>query len=345
MNPTPKLAPPPRDRLVRLSQKERPLLLVVIDTEEEFDWTKPFDRAERNVTHMRELGRLQSVFDECGVRPVYVIDHPIATGEESLAALRPIHAAGRCEIGAHLHPWVSPPFDEEVNARNSYPGNLPRALERAKLDELARVIERGFGARPRSYKAGRYGFGPNTASILAELGFEVDLSWCPAFDLGADGGPDYARFDVHPAWLEAERRVLAIPTTGAFVGFVRDGAAGLYELATRPSLSWAHLPGILSRIGALERLHLSPEGYSFEDNMRLTRSLLARGVRTFTFAVHSPSVLPGCTPYVQSVAERDELLDHCRRFLKFFLNELDGENCTALELRRRIETKNGTVPA
>ena len=35
--------------------------------------------------------------------------------------------------GAHLHPWVNPPHVEEVNARNSYVGFLPEAVERDKL--------------------------------------------------------------------------------------------------------------------------------------------------------------------------------------------------------------------
>src|SRR5262245_14766296 len=107
---------PPAQSIVRLPATERPILLVVIDTEEEFDWSKPFDRGSTGVTHMRSIGRLQEVFDEFGVRPVYVVDFPIASQEESAAPLRELQRSRRCEIGAHLHPWVSPPFEEPVNA-------------------------------------------------------------------------------------------------------------------------------------------------------------------------------------------------------------------------------------
>jgi len=119
--------PPARDRLVPKGAAARPKLLVVVDTEEEFDWSRPFDRRNTGVEHMRSIHLFQEVCDAEGVRPVYVIDHPIATQETSIAPLRAFRREGRCEIGAHLHPWVSPPFDEEVNARNSYPGNLPVA--------------------------------------------------------------------------------------------------------------------------------------------------------------------------------------------------------------------------
>jgi hypothetical protein len=316
----------------------------VIDAEEEFDWAAPFDRRHTSVSHMREIGRLQRVLDQFGIRPVYAVDYPIATQEESAAALREIHGSGRAEIGAHLHPWVSPPFEEEVTARNSYPGNLPRELERAKLAGLADAIERSLGARPRSYKAGRYGFGGNTASILAELGFEADLSPCPPFDFGADGGPDWSSSGVEPFWLDAQRRLLSVPTTGAFVGFLH-GFPELYRIAARPALSWARLPGILSRLGALERLRLTPEGFLPRHHRRITRALLARGVRTFTFSLHSPSVKPGCTPYVRSDRELEDFLDSCRRYFDFFLGELQGVSMTPLELVRLARSLPAETPS
>lgn len=341
--PFPIPLPRPRDR-ARLRAGAAPVLVVVVDTEEEFDWSQPFDRRHVGVTHMRSIERFQSVCDEFAVRPVYVIDYPIATQPVAFEPLRAFQQAQRCEIGAHLHPWVCPPYDEVVDAHNSYPGNLERDLERRKLAALTEAIEANLGTRPRAYKAGRYGFGPNTAEILRELGFEVDLSPCPAFDLGADGGPDWS---AHPAWAawvpeesparrESARELLSIPTSGAFVGLLGAQGRALHRFATRPALRFLRLPGILSRLGLLERLHLSPEGYRSEHHRRITRALLARGVETFTFALHSPSVQPGCTPYVRTEADLLQLLDDCRRYFDFFLNEIGGRNATASELRREL---------
>jgi len=335
---------PSPDALVRLPASAPPVLFVVIDTEEEFDWSRDFDRRNTGVTHMRAIGTLQAVFDEFGIRPVYVVDHPIATQAESAGPLREFARSGRCEIGAHLHPWVTPPFDEEVNAVNSYPGNLPRELERAKLASLTAAIEAHLGVRPRSYKAGRYGFGPHTAATLGELGYDVDLSPNPPFDLGADGGPDWSAHPVEPYWHAGERRLLVIPTTGAYVGYARGLGHGLYRLATARALRTLRLPGILSRLGAFERLHLSPEGYLGEHQRALTRSLLARGVRTFTFALHSPSVVPGHTPYVRDERQRLEFLDACRRFFEFFLRELGGVTLTPRAFRASLDTSPRTSP-
>jgi hypothetical protein len=118
---------------------------------------------------------------------------------------------------------------------------------------------------------------------------------------------------------------------------VRDGAHGLYRLASAPALKWAHLPGILARTGAVERLFLSPEGHAFEDMRRLTLALRDRGVRTFTLSLHSPSVLPGCTPYVRTEADRVEFLDTCRRYFQFFRDELGGRPRTSAQVRARAE--------
>ena len=107
---------------------DKPLLLVLIDTEEEFDWSRPHDRASVGTSSIAAQTRAQAIFDRHGIRPIYCIDYPVA--ETGYGLLRELHAEAKCDIGAHLHPWVNPPHDEPLTNRNSYPGNLPRALER-----------------------------------------------------------------------------------------------------------------------------------------------------------------------------------------------------------------------
>jgi len=238
-------------------------------------------------------------------------------------------------LGAHLHPWVTPPQREEICSANSYPGNLPRELEFEKLRRLKNLMTEIFGESPRIYKAGRYGFGARTAGILSDLGFEVDLSAAPPFDFGEDGGPDYSSFDARPYWFGEGGGLLGLPTTGAYIGFLDVAAHLVYAVARDPRLRWAHLPGILSRLGVVDRLRLSPEGYDLSDLKKLTRFLLARGVRTFTFSYHSPSLVPGNTCFVRDEAGLRRFLDRIRRYFDYFMNELGGVPSTPLELRDR----------
>ena len=175
----------PRDwSVVEIPRDQPPLLAVVVDTEEEFDWGEPLARANTRVSSSSAQVRAHRIFERYGLKPTYVVDYPVASKPEGFGPLRELLADGLCEIGSHLHPWVTPPFDEQVCPRNSYPGNLPAALEREKLRRLTAVIEDSFGLRPVVYKAGRYGVGPATTGILEEVGYRIDTSVVPPLDLG-----------------------------------------------------------------------------------------------------------------------------------------------------------------
>ncbi|PAV27048.1 WalW protein [Tamilnaduibacter salinus] len=323
-------------RYIQPSADMTPRLMVVVDTEEEFDWHGEPDPEATQVSAMAHIERVQSIFDDYGIQPCYVIDYPIASQSLSIDALRSIYEQGRCEIGAHLHPWVNPPVEEALTKPNTYPGNLPRALEHEKLQHLRDTIQDAFGAPPTIYKAGRYGFGPNTTEILQELGFRTDLSVCPPLDSRGDGGPDYRRYDARPFWFGTARELLELPVTGAFTGWAHRFAVPLFDLATR--LRRFRAPGILARLGAVDRLMLSPEGFSSDEHIRLTRFLMAQGVRTFTWSFHSPSVVPGHTDYVQTEQDLDRFLASFRRYFDFFFNELGGEATTPSRLRTHLES-------
>src|SRR5690606_17022912 len=139
-------------RVATLPREQQPLLLVVIDTEEEFDWHAPHDRNSRSVECIGEQHHAQEIFARHDLVPTYVVDHPVATTPASAEVFCKWAEEGTCIIGAHLHPWVNPPDREEVNARNSYPGNLPMALEREKLAILTEAIAANIGQRPTIYK-------------------------------------------------------------------------------------------------------------------------------------------------------------------------------------------------
>ncbi len=328
--------------LIHLPRDTRPILSVVVHTEEEFEWNKGFDRKETSVAHMQHIHRAQEIFDAFDITPTYVVDYPIASQEESVRPLKEFSDSGRALIGAHLHPWVSPPHEEEVSAHNSYPGNLPPDLEARKLSVLSEQIETAFGYRPTVYLAGRYGFGPHTSAVLQELGFAVDVSPAPPLDFGDDGGPDYSSYSSHPYWFGNAHRLLGIPGTGAYVGLLRRGAHGLYSVAIHRRLRWARLPGILSRLRLLERIRLSPEGYTAAELRRLTLTLLRRGLRVFVFSFHSPSVHPGHTTYVHSDAQLRDFLDTCRSYFSFFLNSLNGVSMTPLEVKAFLHRSDRT---
>jgi hypothetical protein len=319
-----------------LPEDMKPQLVVSVDTEEEFDWSKPHDRSETGVASIRAQERAHKVFEKYGIKPTYLCDYPVASKPDGYKPLRDLMSSGACDVGTHLHPWVNPPHDEVVNATNSYPGNLPPALERAKLKVITETIAENFRLRPTIYRAGRYGVGPGTTDSLAALGYEIDTSVVPKSDFRADHGPDFRHCGTRPYWFGPGGKLLEIPLSVDFVGALKGVGTGLYGAITKPLATRLRLPGIFGRTGLLERIRLSPEDITVEEMKRLTKSLFASGHRIFGFSYHSPSLDPGRTPYVQSATDLAAFLDTFDRYFDYFFTELDGEASTLRAVGRRL---------
>ena len=320
---------------IRLDASQPLQLLVVVDAEAEFDWDSGPLRSATAVSSMRQIHQVQTIFDAYAITPCYAIDYPVADQLEGREQLVDYFRAGRCEIGAHAHPWVNPPHLEDINSYNSFIGNLPRDLEYRKVAALRDLIATHFGAAPTIYKAGRYGIGANTPGILHELGFDIDLSLCPAFDYRQEGGPDFSACHSQPFWFGPHNSLLEIPVTGAFVGWAGRWSPSIYRRAAK--LDALKARAILARLGAIDRLMLSPEGYRFDEHVKLTRHLLQHGVRTFTWNFHSPSLVPGFTPYVSNQRELGEFLDAFKRYFDFFFGELGGVATSPLRLHQQLD--------
>lgn len=291
-----------------------PTLVVVIDTEEEFDWTARFDRHSRSVENIGFQHLAQSVFDAAGIVPTYAIDYPVATTASSIGVLQPWLQAGLCEIGAHLHPWVNPPDEEAVTPHNSFACNLPAELMRRKLTALRDAITANFGTPPMVYKAGRYGIGPETPAILRDLGFLADASVVPHLDSTDKGGPDFQGLPDRPFMTDAG--VAELPLSVHFAGQLAGWGERIYPVISR--LERFRIPGAFSRLGLLERLRLSPEDHSFADMRRQTEAALARGHRYFMLTYHSSSLMPGGSPYSRTTTARDALVGALTNYIDYF---------------------------
>ncbi|MDT0593616.1 polysaccharide deacetylase family protein [Glaciecola petra] len=320
--------------IIEFGEDTQPMLMVVVDTEEEFDWNAPPDRSQVGVKHMEQLHLTHDICVDFGLSPCYVIDYAIANQKPSIDVLSNYHQLNQCEIGAHLHPWVNPPFEETLSTANMYPGNLDANLELYKLKNLQAKIAENFGFTPHIYKAGRYGFGPNTLKTLEKLGFSIDLSYCPPINHTKDGGPNYSYIDSLP-FVFNDSKVLEIPISGGFTGKLGNLSRSMFDLAKE--LENFRVPGILARTQLLDRLILSPEGYTSDEHIKLTKHLFNKGHRLFTWSFHSPTVIPGNTDYVTSKQEQQVYLDSFKRFFDFFFNQLNGRAVTPTEIYAMTE--------
>ncbi|MEO6154096.1 MAG: polysaccharide deacetylase family protein [Croceibacterium sp.] len=316
--------PPPRSAYAKFAPDFGQRYIVTVDTEEEFDWDKPLNRDEHGLGHVPRLAKFQHLCEAEGVIPSYLVDWPIAQSRAAADILREPLAAGRAEIGVQLHPWVNPPFDEAVNQHNSFAGNLPRDLEKAKFCRLHDAIEKNFETVPLMYRAGRYGVGANTAGILGDDGITIDSSVRAKFDYSAAGGPNFRHHPLVPYWLDDAHTLLELPLTTVFWGMLRRQGEWLYPAMWRTP----RLRGALSRIGMLERIPLTPEGVSVDEAIRGIDMALDDGLPVLVFSFHSPSLRPGHTPYVRSSEDLDVLYDWWRRVFAYL--ELRGVKPTSV---------------
>lgn len=282
---------PPEASYIALPENFGRRFTVSVDTEEDFDWTAPFRREGYGTASIEALAGFQARMDQAGVKPLYVVAYALAVDTRAAEILREINEDGDCTIGTHLHPWTTPPFVEELSVRNSFGGNLPEALERAKLTAVTQAIAVHLGVKSKVFRAGRYGVGPNTVRILAELGYEVEVSSRSRFDYTKQGGPSFTR--VRPGPFRLAHGMLEIPLSGTYLG------------RAFPGPEWPRLNANLVKLRGLCRIGLTPEGTTAADTVEAIKRLIDEDVRLFSLSFHSPSLEPGHTPFVRTAADLD----------------------------------------
>lgn len=284
--------PPPPSAHIELPASLGSRFAIFADAEEEFDWSASFRREAVTTEAIDALPEANRFFTARGCIPTYLVDWPVVANPTSAAIIADMAAQGTCDVGAQLHPWVNPPHDEAVTAHNSYVGNLPRALQAAKLAELTARIESETSIRPVTYRAGRYGVGADTAELLIEQGYRLDVSVRTHFDYRSQGGPDFSAHPVTP-W-RAATGLYEVPMTAAYTGLLR-------KRGRLPRLTGLH--GLLARTGIIDRVPLTPEGVRLSDAEIAIRQLLNDGHKLFSLSFHTPSVVPGHTPYVRDAGD------------------------------------------
>ena len=328
------LEPPASGQRASFTEGFGPRVLLTVDTEEEFDWAGDFDAHAYGLDHVHRIAKFQEFCENLGVVPVYLIDWPIANSKIAVEILGPAVAAKRAEIGIQLHPWVNPPHAETVDAYSSYAGNLPPGLMREKFMLLRNAIVENFDTMPLMYRAGRYGLGEFSADVLKEGGIAIDSSVRSLFDYSSHHGPDYSRHPLHPYWIDEDRRLLELPLTTVFRGALKRQGRGLFPLADKIP----RLPGLLARAGLLERIALTPEGISVEDALRGIEAALDDGLPIIVLSFHSPSLVPGNTPYVHDDADLDALYDWWRAIYAY-LDRRGVQPTTVREIMQYVEVE------
>jgi len=311
-------------------------LLVTIDVEEDMPrWTV---EPETTVQNASALPRLQRLCEELGVRPTYLVDYPMATqnpARDIIGALAQNHG---CEIGAHLHPWNTPPLPDGLELEPRRATQLPVPLMEARLETLTHTLEQQFGRRPTSFRAGRFGLNGATLCALEKLGYQVDSSLTPGFNWTGEGGEDYTHVPTVPYFADrrdprrpGDSTLYEIPVTTGFTQPIPATLARLYHRTPR----WTHLRGALSsdHAGLLDFLWLCPGQYPIDGLIRLVDVLMGQGATFLNVFFHSSELYPGSSIYTKTPEEADAYFDRLRQLFQHILWKRDGWGCTLSEFR------------
>jgi peptidoglycan/xylan/chitin deacetylase (PgdA/CDA1 family) len=312
-------------------------LLAGIDTEGDNQWDAAA-RANQAFENIYALPRLHALFARHGVRPTYVITHPVATDTRSADVLRSLLAGGDCEIGAHHHAWETPPCTEEDVRRHPYASALPATQFEQQLNNLTRAIESAVGVRPVSYRSGRFGFSADHVSALECEGYLVESSVAPLFYEAHKGGPDFVEAPLRPYFLAYDSataagssNVLEVPVSAALNRALPKFAQYAYARAPRPYTT----KRVLRALRLLRVRWLRPSWSSAEDMIRLAKDLARGGEPVLNLLFHSSEAIVGGSPYNRTAAELDAFNQRLDRFLAFATKELGATPVTFAEFRTK----------
>jgi hypothetical protein len=308
-----------------------PLYLVItLDVEEEGLFSGSYPRAGAGVTNVAELRRLEFIPREFGFPLTLLATYPVARDEgarEVLISWRENHGA---EIGAHLHPWNTPPFRDLSQPEPLPTARMPLDLLGAKLGSLVDCLTETCGEAPRSFRMGRFDWSSGLLELLPHFGFRVDSSMVPLTFKGE--GPQNFLAPAEPFWVEFAAspglRLLEAPVTMVPV-WAASARAWKWFAGMFPANLGEFL---LSRFRLVGAAGIHPAWFP-KASMRLAVRLhQRRGGRVLTLFLHSSELLPGGSPDFPDGPAVDRLVAKLRDFLAWLVkrNQVTGVTLSGL---------------
>jgi hypothetical protein len=214
---------------------------------------------------------------------------------------------------------------------------LPRAQFAAQLASLTTAITEAVGARPVSYRSGRYGFSADHVDALEREGYLVESSIAPLFRESHKGGPDFIEAPLTPYFLAYDNatqpgssNLLEVPVSAALNRRLPRALQYAYARAPRPYTT----KRVLRKLG-LRLRWLRPSYSSLADMISLARDLKRAGEPVLNLIFHSSEAIVGGSPYNRTQAELDAFFDRLDRFLAFATKELGATPLTFANFRDR----------
>ncbi|MDP9033721.1 MAG: hypothetical protein M3O50_02865 [Myxococcota bacterium] len=250
---------------------------------------------------------LHPLFERFGAKPTYLLS-PELLGD--LASVERLAGLRGCELGTHLHGELAEPDAFAPDVTSQVQRDYAPEVERAKLTWLTGAFRSAFGRSPGSFRAGRFGIGPNTIGILEQLGYTVESSVTPHVDwssvspgltfVGAPTQP-YHPDPCHPG---------------------RQGASAMLEVPVTIRLQrWGRLPLLGKR---LEPRWLRPTRNRAAALIAIAREAIVEAREShpdrpvvLNAMFHNVEVVAGASPYASTDRAARRIVDRLGALLDF----------------------------
>ena len=297
--------------------------IITVDTEADNQW-KAKDLKLDNIDY---LPRFQSLCEKYEFKPTYLLSYEVVASNK-IASLKKWQDNGLAEIGAHLHPWSTPPYEDNNNQKiHTYPHELENQLLFDKLKNLTDLISQKFEQAPISFRAGRWGFADNVAKNLKLLDYKIDCSITPKIDwsktLGdpdKNGGPDFRFSPVVPHDLDG---LLEVPMTILFTGVCKKENSFCSKIFLK--LPDGLIKKVVNKIFFRQKWLRAFHNSNNKDWELIYNSARKNNLPVLEFMIHSSELMVGGSPYSKTEEQLERVYKQIENMFSYFKNKgLEG---------------------
>jgi hypothetical protein len=325
-----------------------PNFLITIDTEGDNQWDHGRDLSVENIKY---IPRFQELCEKYSIKPTYLVTSEVCEDAFAQNIFSEYVKTEKAEVGAHLHAWTTPPFQDKDGYRFNDPNHafateFPEDIIDQKLKNLTNHIEQAFGKRPFSFRSGRFGFDERVARILVNNSYLVDSSVTPytnwSLNKGmpeGNGGPDFGDYTSFPfTYTFDSKSLLEIPVTILPTTFPLNANQSLAKKYFKRVDNNIVLKGLRKLFFQNQPLWLRP--YFFMNN-QLFEEIISEAIKIklpfLVMMFHSSELMPGCSKYRMSKESIEKLYDTLDKLFIFLnKNQITAVSLTEAAKSRRI---------
>ena len=306
-------------------------LAVTIDVEEEGLFSGRYPSRHATVRNVSKLTRLDHIFRDYGIRPTLMLSYQVVRNKQHHDLILQLNDRWKGEIGAHLHPWNTPPLVASTREELVPSEAISGQILTAKLKTLTEAVS-AMGVVPHAFRMGRFNMGAKMFSILEGTQIRVDSSIAPT--RRQFGGPAHLVAPTDPYFPNpadpsspGRSRILEVPLT--IVPLLPKLGANLKRLETAHLLPPSTVSWFFQYLGSIA---VQPGWTGLRRLKAGTNLHRRRGGRVVTIFFHSSELMPAGSPRHPTEAHVKRFLARLSRFFSWLRKEMAIQSLPLSEL-------------